>query len=59
MTGMMINVMNVEVVNPPITVIARGLLSSDPPPKPIARGISPRMVVRAVIRIGRNLTLPL
>ncbi len=46
-------VRNVDVVNPPITVIAIGALSSDPSSKPSASDVSPIIVVSALIRMGR------
>ena len=38
--------------NPPITVFAIGDISSEPSPKPNAKGISPKIVVKDVINIG-------
>ena len=42
--------------NPPITVRAKGVRSSEPSPIPSARGSIPIIVVKEVIRMGRRRT---
>ncbi len=46
------------VINPPITAIASGCCIWAPGPSPRANGTSPKIVVRPVIKIGRNLVRP-
>ena len=48
----------VETISPPITVIAIGVLTSEPSPKPIAIGSNPSAVVSDVINIGRRRAVP-
>ncbi len=54
-TGLRISVAIVELMMPPITVIAIGCCTSEPIPCPNAIGKKPRLATIAVIRIGRNL----
>lgn len=44
----------VDVINPPITTVARGLCTSAPVSVAIAIGINPRDATSAVIKTGRN-----
>jgi len=44
----------VEVIRPPMTVMAMGWRKSLPVPRPIATGSMPRMSARVVIRMGRR-----
>ena len=50
---MTINVMTVEVINPPITANAMGERRDAPSPKPKHMGNMERIVVALVMRIGR------
>ncbi len=52
--GIKIRVNSVEVIRPPMTVIAMGALIAAPSPNPSAIGRSPNTVVDVVIRIGRS-----
>jgi hypothetical protein len=53
-TGTTIKVSNVEVVNPPITVIANPRETSKLESVEMANGMSAKMVANAVINIGRK-----
>ena len=55
---MTISVSTVEVSMPPTTQVPIGARDSAPSPSPIAMGIMPAIVEKAVIRIGRNRTGP-
>ena len=48
----------VETARPPTTARAKGTIVSFPSPKPSASGSNPRIVARAVIRIGRMRWVP-
>ena len=55
--GTTISVKAVEVINPPITTVANSELMMPPePPEKAARGSSAKLVVKAVIRMGRRRT---
>ena len=56
MMGMTKSVRRVVATNPPITVIAMGALISAPSETLRAMGIIPKIVVKAVIKTGRNRT---
>ncbi len=55
--GTMRRVRTVELIRPPLTVIANGLHRFDPSCVLIAIGNRPRSVVMVVIRIGLSLSL--
>ncbi len=56
--GITISVIKVDVVKPPITASAMGDRNEALSPKPSVNGTKARMVVRLVIRMGRNLCCP-
>jgi hypothetical protein len=56
MIGITNNVSNVVAIRPPMTVMAIGARISDPCDVLMAIGSIPRIVVKAVIRTGRNRT---
>ena len=56
--GMTIRVSNVELIRPPITTIARGDIISEPSEFENPKGANPSIVVKAVINIGFNLSVP-
>ena len=52
--GISPRVMIVDPIRPPTTTLARGACASAPSPNPKASGMSPKIVVKVVIKIGRK-----